>query len=442
MHRTHLALVVGVMIVGALAVGGLLAQPRAAAGGGADQGPDVTVRAAELVAVAPADGPVDTAGLAPDAEPLVVTARLDDGREVTFDMIDETGDTFRVGQAVRLTEAQGPEGTTTWYVSDIRRERPLIVLCGVFLAAVVLFGRWQGVRALVGLAITLGAVVVLVVPALLAGSDPLVVASCAAVAIMVVTLYLAHGITPKTTAAVLGTLVALAITVGLSALWIELASLTGLANEEARLASVSVGGLSLSGLLLAGIIIGTLGVLDDVTIAQSSTVFQLRAADPTASIPTVFSRAMTVGRDHVASTINTLFLAYAGASLPLLILFSGSPDPLGVIVSSELVATEIVRALVGSVGLMASVPLTTLLAAWLADVPVVRADDTDDTDAAARQPEDADAADGDMVTPDSDRDVGVVLRDATPFSPDDAADSEWERRLRESYGLDRRRPRP
>jgi uncharacterized membrane protein len=242
---------------------------------------------------------------------------------------------------------------------------------------------------------------------------------------MAVTLYLTHGFRPKTTAAVVGTLGALGVTVALSWLFIQFASLTGLASEEARLANVQVGGLSLRGLLLAGIIIGALGVLDDVTMAQSSAVFEFRAADPLAGGSQLYSRAMTVGRDHVAATINTLFLAYAGASLPLLILFSSSPDPLNVIASSEVVAIEIVRTLVGSIGLMVSVPLTTILAAWLAR--------PSEHGAAPRaEPTDAHLPPQRVRVPGED-----AFADAKPFSAGDEAESDWERRLRDSYGLDR-----
>jgi hypothetical protein len=160
-------------------------------------------------------------------------------------------------------------------------------------------------------------------------------------------------------------------------------------------------------------------------MAQSSTVFEFRAADPAASSSRLFSRAMSVGRDHVAATINTLFLAYAGASLPLLILFSSSPDPLTDIVSSEIVAIEIVRTLVGSIGLMASVPLTTMLAAWLAKTRAPEA-----VDHRGERP------DAQQHLSKSDETVDAFA-DLKPFSTDDNAESEWERRLRDSYGLDR-----
>ena len=422
MRRTHGALLVVVALAVATAAFGvvLLWPPPAVTDDASTVPAGVTLHEATLTAIehlADADDP----GLAPGARLLSITARLADGRDATFEMVDETGDLYAVGQRVRVAEAEGPDGGVTWYINDIERNRPLLVLTAVFLVAVLLFGRWQGLRALVGLALTLGVVVAYMVPALLAGRDPVAVALSAAVVIMAVTLYLTHGVRPKTTAAVMGTLLALALTVGLSWVFIELASLTGMSDEEARLASVSVGGLSLRGLLLAGIIIGALGVLDDVTMAQSSTVFELRRADPQAGFGRLFGGAMAVGRDHVAATINTLFLAYAGASLPLLILFSSSPDPLPVIASSEVVAVEIVRTLVGSIGLMASVPLTTALAAWLArgrEDPVV-----------------VDATDGDDVRRPDPRQERRELDGRSPFGDDGDDEQEWERRLRRSYGL-------
>ncbi|HSJ44367.1 MAG TPA: YibE/F family protein [Euzebyales bacterium] len=419
MRRAHGALLVVVALACAAAVVGVVRlwpPPEPARVDTSTVPAGVMLHKATLTAVAEVED-ADDPGLAPGAEVLALTARLADGRDVSFEMVDETGDLYAVGQRVRVAEAEGPDGGVTWYVNDIERDRSLLLLTAVFLVAVLVFGRWQGLRALVGLALTLGVVVTFVVPALLAGRNPVAVALSAAVVIMAVTLYLTHGVRAKTTAAVMGTLTALALTVGLSWAFIELASLTGLSDEEARLASVSVGGLSLRGLLLAGIIIGALGVLDDVTMAQSSTVFELRRADPKAGFGRLFGGAMAVGRDHVAATINTLFLAYAGASLPLLILFSSSPDPLPVIASSEVVAVEIVRTLVGSIGLMASVPVTTALAAWLAR-------DRDDRVL-------LDPADEDPPRRHRTRDE---LDAPSPFSGDEG-ELEWERRLRSSYGL-------
>jgi hypothetical protein len=205
-----------------------------------------------------------------------------------------------------------------------------------------------------------------VVPAILRGHSPVLVAVTGAMAIMLVSLYLSHGLGATTTAAVVGTALALGLTAVLAIGFVAAASLTGLASEEALSANFAVGGLSLRGLLLAGIIIGGLGVLDDVTMSQASLVTELHHANPTAGFAALVGGALRVGRDHIAATVNTLFLAYAGAALPLLILFVTGQDSLGTVATTEIVAVEVVRALCGSVGLIAAVPLTTVLAALLA----------------------------------------------------------------------------
>lgn len=302
----------------------------------------------------------------PGAVLVEITARLDDtGETVRFETTDETGDLFEPGQRVRLDAIEQPDGEITYLVRDFRRTGPLVVLAVAFLVSVIAFSRWQGVRALIGLGLTFAFIIGFILPAILDGRDPVAVALVGAMAIMVTTLYLAHGTSRKTTAAVVGTALALLLTGALAAVFVSAASITGFTNEEARLANIEVGGLSLRGLLLAGIIIGGLGVLDDVTMSQSSTVFELHRANPRTGLMGLFRGALRVGRDHIAATVNTLFLAYAGASLPLLILFLVGVDSVGTILTTEVVAVEIVRTLVGSIGLIAAVPLTSALAAAL-----------------------------------------------------------------------------
>jgi uncharacterized membrane protein len=315
---------------------------------------------------------VDRVGC-PEAEPGVpgsvcikVTARLAGGRQVTFDTTDPTGGTFRAGQRVRLAVGEQPGQPPYYNIQDLERGRPLLVLAALFVLAVVAFGRWQGVRSLLGLGLSFVVIVAFVVPAILRGHSPVLVAVTGAMAIMLVSLYLSHGTGPKTTAAVVGTALALGLTTALAIAFVAATSLTGLASEEALNANFAVGGLSLRGLLLAGIIIGGLGVLDDVTMSQASLVTELHQANPAAGFATLVGSALRVGRDHIAATVNTLFLAYAGAALPLLILFVTGQDSLGTVATTELVAVEVVRALCGSVGLIAAVPLTTMLAALVA----------------------------------------------------------------------------
>jgi uncharacterized membrane protein len=297
---------------------------------------------------------------------IKVTARLAGGRQVTFDTTDPTGGLFRAGKRVRLAVNEQPGQPPTYLIQDLERGRPLLILVAVFVGAVVAFGRWQGIRSLIGLGLSFVVIVGFVVPAILRGHSPVAVAVTGAMAIMLISLYLSHGVGPKTTAAVVGTALALGLTAALSIAFVAAASLTGLASEEAQFASFAGGGLSLRGLLLAGIIIGGLGVLDDVTMSQASLVTELHKANPDAGFGTLVGSALRVGRDHIAATVNTLFLAYAGAALPSLILFVTGQDSLGTVATTELVAVEVVRALCGSVGLIAAVPLTTVLAALVA----------------------------------------------------------------------------
>ena len=297
---------------------------------------------------------------------IKATARLAGGRQVTFDTTDPTGGLFRAGQRVSLAVNEQPGQPPTYLIQDLERGRPMLILVALFVGAVVAFGRWQGIRSLLGLGLSFVVIVGFVVPSILRGHSPVAVAVTGAMAIMLVSLYLSHGLGPKTTAAVVGTALALGLTAALSIAFVAAASLTGLASEEAQFASFAVGGLSLRGLLLAGIIIGGLGVLDDVTMSQASLVTELHQANPDAGLAALVAGALRVGRDHIAATVNTLFLAYAGAALPSLILFVTGTDSLGTVATTELVAVEVVRALCGSVGLIAAVPLTTVLAALVA----------------------------------------------------------------------------
>jgi uncharacterized membrane protein len=335
---------------------------RSGAGGQADS---TRLVSATLTKVARLDCPEADPGV-PGSVCIKVSARLAGGRQVSFDTTDPTGGMFRAGQRVRLAVSEQPGQPPSYNIQDLERGRPLLVLAALFVGAVVAFGRWQGIRSLVGLGLSFVVIVGFVVPAILHGHSPVLVAVTGAMAIMLISLYLSHGTGPKTTAAVVGTALALGLTAALAIAFVAAAALTGLASEEALSASFAVGGLSLRGLLLAGIIIGGLGVLDDVTMSQASLVAELHHANPTASMAALVGAALRVGRDHIAATVNTLFLAYAGAALPALILFVTGQDSLGTVVTAELVAVEVVRALCGSVGLIAAVPLTTVLAALVA----------------------------------------------------------------------------
>ena len=297
---------------------------------------------------------------------LEITDGVDAGQTITLDHVEgPRTPTIREGDKIVLGYEPGAEPGSEYFYADRQRGPPLLVLAVLFAAAVVALGRWSGARALAGLAVSLAVLVAFVLPALLRGSNPLAVAVVGASAVMVVALYLAHGVTVRTTIALLGTLASLVLTGLLAAAFVAAARFTGLASEEATFLNAVAGQVELEGLLLAGIIIGSLGVLDDVTVTQASAVWELHLANPAYRARELYSSAVRIGRDHIASTVNTLVLAYAGASLPLLVLFSLANRDLGDVLTGEVIAQEVVRTLVGSIGLVASVPLTTGLAAWV-----------------------------------------------------------------------------
>jgi uncharacterized membrane protein len=295
----------------------------------------------------------------------------DDGTTQIF-TIGQTADDPELGLGDRILVSPRPEGALApgfegkYAFVDFDRSRPLVVLFVVFAVLVLLLSRWQGLRSLIGVLGSLLVVVYFVVPAILDGGSPVGVALVGALVVMFLTIPLTHGIGPKTLAACLGTATSLVLTLLVADVATTAARLTGLSSEEGAYLRVAATEVSLSGLLVAGMVIAALGVLDDLTVSQSSTVFALRAANPTLSIGELFSRGLVVGRDHVAATVNTLVLAYAGASLPILLIFSLGGWSFRGAVTSEVVAAEVVAALVGSIGLVAAVPVTTGLAAFLA----------------------------------------------------------------------------
>jgi uncharacterized membrane protein len=256
-----------------------------------------------------------------------------------------------------------------YYFADFQRDTPLRVLFIVFVVAVLLLGRWGGLRALIGAGASLAVIVTFLIPGLVEGTSPVTMALVASGVIAVLALYLTHGISHRTNVAFLGTVASLGLTALLAAAFVAATHLTGLADEDATYLQLGSTPIDVTGLLLAGIVIGALGVLDDVTVTQVSAVWELHAADSTATARQVYHRAITIGRDHIASTVNTLVLAYVGASLPLLLLFEQGDQPLGRVLAGEAIATEVVRALVGSIGLVASVPITTALAVAVVGAP-------------------------------------------------------------------------
>jgi uncharacterized membrane protein len=307
----------------------------------------------------------------------LATARIESGPEAGkrveiqlgaggLDPDVDPGDDIRVTKAPEPPPGAEPVAGTGYTLYDFERRGPMLILAGLFVLVVLAFARWRGALSLAGLAVSLALVLVFVVPAILDGKEPLLVAVVGALAIALVTIPLAHGWGPKSAAALLGSAASLILTALLALLFTNLTNLTGLSSEEAIFLQIGDADVSLQGLLLAGIVIGALGVLDDVTISQASTVLALRRASPTLPFRNLFRLALDVGRDHVSATVNTLVLAYVGAALPILLLFSAADLGVSEAANLEVVAKEIVATLVGSIGLIAAVPITTGLAALLA----------------------------------------------------------------------------
>ena len=286
------------------------------------------------------------------------------GEEASFQTsISEVSVDFSIGDRITLGYQPGNDPGFEYYFNDFQRRTPMLWLAGLFAVAVVALGRLQGVRALVALGITGVVMVGFMFPSILDGRSPTAVALVSAAVIAIAALYLTHGVSEMVTVALLGTFAALALTAVLAAVFASLAGFTGFGTEDAFYLTIASADVDVRGLVLAGIIIGSLGVLDDVTVTQVSAVWQLHAANPGYSARRLYSAGVVIGRDHIASTVNTLVLAYAGASLPLLLLFTQGGRALGDVAEGELVAVEVVRTLVGSIGLVAAVPMTTALAA-------------------------------------------------------------------------------
>jgi len=270
---------------------------------------------------------------------------------------------YQVGNKVIVSYSKDFEGSNVFYITDYIRRNSLFWLFFIFIALTIVVAKWRGLNSLLGMGISFFVIFSFILPKILAGSPPIQIAIIGSLFIIPSTFYLSHGFNKKTTVAVAGTIIALIITGILAGVFVEAAKLTGFASEEAGFLQVAKqGAINIKGLLMAGIIIGVLGVLDDVTISQSAVVFQLKQANSKIKTRELYKRAMNVGKDHIASMVNTLVLVYTGAALPLLLLFINNPHPFSEVINYEIIADEVVRTLVGSIGLVLAVPITTFIA--------------------------------------------------------------------------------
>ncbi|MBI5825844.1 MAG: YibE/F family protein [Chloroflexi bacterium] len=274
---------------------------------------------------------------------------------------------LEAGDKIMVSISKTPQNVVNAYFVDYVRTTPILWLTGIFAIAIILISSWKGIRALLSMAFSLYIIIGYIIPHILVGEDPLRVSIIGSIILLAVSLYLTYGWTLKTHAAVISMALVLLLTGALSGLFVVFAKLNGTGNENVIfLMQLMETPINLRGLLLGGMIIGALGVLDDLVTTQASAVFELNHANPSLGFRGLYNSAMRIGQDHVAATVNTLVLAYAGASLPMLLMFSLGRGDYGYLVNFSFIAEEIVRTLVGSLGLIAAVPLTTAIAIFLA----------------------------------------------------------------------------
>src|SRR5690554_1749946 len=291
----------------------------------------------------------------------VVRAEL--GYEVAEGPVDAGMPEFSVGDRGELYDSPGPGGQVRYAVADWVRRPTLLLLTALFLIVSVVVARFRGLRAFISTGASLALIIAFLIPAMIAGYNPILVSMVGVGGILVLAIYFVHGVNWSTTAALVGTLGASFVTLILGVIFTELAHLTGYGTEEGMMISFAAGNIDLKGLLLAGLIIGALGALTDITIVQASVVRELAHVNPNFGVPELFKHGMNVGLDHIGSLVNTLVLAYTGTALPLLVLLHVNDIPWGQSLNLELVAAEVVHTLVGSIGLVLAVPFTTFIAA-------------------------------------------------------------------------------
>lgn len=296
----------------------------------------------------------------------VVHARIEEGENdgsiVTFenDLIP-----LAAGDNIFLSHVRTINGDELYLLKDVNRQFELLMLFTLFIVFLIVFAGWQGARAFGSLVLSIAAILFVLVPALLAGYDPILVSLGIAGVILAIALFGTHGINPRSITAFCGTFSAVLVTSVIAWLFVDAMRLTGFGSDASVYLNFATNGtLDFSGLLLGSIMIGILGILDDVSITQASVVQELKGANASLSIVSLYQRAIRVGRDHVGSLVNTLALAYVGAALPLVLLFATSNAALSVTLNQEVIAAELARIIVGSIGIILAVPLTTIIAAW------------------------------------------------------------------------------
>jgi len=285
---------------------------------------------------------------------------------ITGSIAQISNDNYQVGQTYFAEYNIKNDGSGFITLLEIDRLPAIYFLIAMFCFCVILFGKKQGFYAILGMAISFLILIFIVAKGIFSGYNIILLTLISAILIMIATLYLTYGLTKKTHAAMLGSLFSLIVTIILSYIFIKLTELTGFASEESSFLAIYDNSIDMKNILFAGMIIGTLGLLDDITVGQASIAFQIAETNPMLNTYEIYKKGLEVGKDHVASMVNTLIIAYAGASFPLFLLFVQDGSDLSYIINSEIVAEEIVRMLAGSMGLLMAVPLTTYIASKMA----------------------------------------------------------------------------
>lgn len=305
-----------------------------------------------------------------------VKIKLLDGPDNTKEFEIDHGDRFRLtehqkvnqGDLVVVYQTTSVMGTSPYQIIDKYRLDSIGWITALFLMVIiVMLGIKKGAGSIIGLSLSILVIILFIIPQILSGKDPVFITITGALFIMITTIYLAHGFSKQTSIAVLSTFITLIFTAILSILFVKVAHLTGLGSEAAYGLTLNADiNINLKGLLLGGMILGTLGVLDDITTAQAATVFELKKANSSLKFADLIKRGLNVGKEHISSLVNTLMLAYAGVALPFFIILALNPTdkPWWFMLNMEAVSEEIIRTLAGSMGLILAVPITTILAAW------------------------------------------------------------------------------
>lgn len=299
------------------------------------------------------------------------TVEIESGKNTTL----SPSQIVKEGQTVVLTKIAPPGQKSQYQVYDSYRINEIIYIFLAFLFVVIAVAGWKGLGSVIGLAISLSVIFLYIIPSILHGADPLLISIYGSIAILLLTTYLAHGVSKQTTVALIATFISLMLTAWLSSLFVNVTHLSGFTEETSSLQFGATSNISVKGLLLGGIIIGTLGALNDITTTQAAAVFELSATDTKLKFRELFRKSFSIGREHVVSMVNTLVLAYAGSALALFLFIILNPLklPLWVMINSEDISDEIVRTLSGSIGLILVVPIVTLFAVFVCNDEVKRA---------------------------------------------------------------------